>query len=237
MRHLSSLLFFLLIFLLIIAGNIFVVHGEYSVDPYPIQSGPSDSLGTDSMISFFALPLWIQIAWIISLALAIFGAIKFGSVIIGKVKIKPQNKNRVVILNYIGNNPGCTLADLSKNTGVNRGTVKYHLYLLLIQKKIIQKKDGKLSYLFTNGGMYLEKRRVYGYIMNPAKRAILNTILNQPGISNKEIAAKLQLDPSTTHWHLQQFTEEEMIVSHWDGRNRNYIIFPDVENILRDYQK
>lgn len=233
MKHSSIALFFLLI----MAVNVIVVHGEYSVDPYPLQSGPSDSLGTDSMISFFALPLWIQLAWIISLILAIFGALKFGSVIIGKVKIKLQNKNRAAILNYIGNNPGCTLADLSKKTGVNRGTAKYHLYLLLIEKKVVRKKDEKQSYLFINGGMHLERRRVYGYIMNPAKREILNTILDKPGISNKEIAATLQFDPSTTHWHLQQFLEEQMIVSRWDGRNTNYFLSQEVEDILREYRK
>ena len=233
MKHSSIALFFLLI----MAVNVIVVHGEYSVDPYPLQSGPSDSLGTDSTISFFALPLWIQITWIISLGLAIFGAIKFGPIVIGKVKIKLQNKNRAAILNYIGNNPGCTLADLSKNTGVNRGTAKYHLYLLLIEKKVVRKKEGKLAYLFINGGTHLERKRVYGYILNPAKRDILNMILNQPGISNKEIAATLQFDPSTIHWHLQQFFEEKMIVSHWDGRNTNYFLSREVEDILREYRK
>lgn len=230
MKH-SSIVF---LFLLIMAVNVIVVHGEYSVDPYPLQNGVSDSLGTDNIISFFELPLWIQLAWIISFFLAICGAIKFGSVIIGKVKIKLQNKNRTTILDYIGNNPGCTLADLSKNTGVNRGTAKYHFYLLLIEKKVVRKKDGKMSYLFTNGGMHLERKRVHGYIMNPTKREILNMILNRPGISNKEIAATLQFDPSTTHWHLQQFLEEKMIGSHWDGRNTNYVLIPDVENILRE---
>lgn len=188
MKHSSIVL----LFLLIVAVNVIGVHGEYSVDPYPLQNGVSDSLGTDNMISFFELPLWIQLAWSISFFLAICGAIKFGSVIIGKVKIKLQNKNRAVILDYIENNPGCILADLSKNTGINRGTAKYHLYLLLIEKKIVRKIDGKLNYLFTNGGIHLERKRVHGYIMNPTKREILNTILNCPGISNKEIAATLQ---------------------------------------------
>jgi len=65
----------------------------------------------------------------------------------------------------------------------------------------------------------------------------INTILDKPGISNKEIAATLQFDPSTTHWHLQQFLEEQMIVSRWDGRNTNYILSQEVEDILREYRK
>lgn len=233
MKHSSIVL----LFLLIVAINVIVVKGEYSLDLYPLQNGASDSLGADSTISFFELPLWIQLTWIIGLVIGIFGVIKFGAAILGKVKIKLQNKNRAAILNYIGINPGCTLADLSKNTGVNRGTAKYHLYLLLVEREVVRDKYGKLSYLFLNGGNHLEKRRVYGYVMNPAKRDILNTIFKQPSISNKKIAAKLQFDPSTIHWHLQQFIEEKMIVSHWDGRNMNYILLPEVEAIMREYGK
>lgn len=233
MKHSSIVLFFLLVF----AITVTAVQGGYSVEPYSPQSGPSDSLGAENTISFFELPLWIQIAWIVSFLLAIIGAIKLGPLVIGKVRIKLQNQNRAAILDYIGKNPGCTLADLSKNTGVNRGTAKYHLYLLLLQQKVVRKKYGKLAYLFTNGGTHLERKLVYGYVMNPAKRDILNLILDKPGISNKEIAAALQFDPSTIHWHLQQFLEEQMIVSHWDGRNTNYFLVPDVEDILRDHRK
>jgi predicted transcriptional regulator len=214
-----------------------MVQGGYSVEPYSPQTGPSDTLGADSTISFFELPVWVQIAWGISFLIAIFGAIKFGPLVLGKVRTVLQSKNRTLLLEYIGTHPGCTVADLSKNTGINRGTARYHLYLLLLERKIVQKKFGKLSYLFTNGGTPLEKKRVYGYIMNPAKREILNVILDQPGISNKEIAERLLLKRNTVHWHLQQFLDEQMVASRWDGRNMNYILLPEVEAIMREYRK
>ncbi|MEN6443839.1 MAG: winged helix-turn-helix transcriptional regulator, partial [Methanoregula sp.] len=128
------------------------------------------------------------------------------------------------------------IADLSKNTGINRGTARYHLYLLLLERKVVQKKYGKLSYIFANGGRPLEKKRVYGYIMNPTKQKILNLILDHPGISNKEIAERLDLKRNTVHWHLQQFIEEEMVAFRWDGRNMNYILLPEVEAILMEYR-
>jgi predicted transcriptional regulator len=233
MKYSSAVLFFLAV----IAVSVSVVQAGYSVDLTHVPGGPSDTLGTDGLISFFDLPLWIQCTWAISFLVALLGAIKFGPLLIGKVRAIIQNKNRVAILDYIGNNPGCTLADLSKNTGINRGTAKYHLYLLAIKQEIVMKKDGKLGYLFTNGGRHLEKKRVYGYIMNPAKREILETIRSRPGISNKQIADCLNLDPSTIHWHLRQFLDEEMVVSRWDGRNLNYFLFPDVENILKESRK
>lgn len=226
-----------LLFFLVAAVSVTVVQGGYSVEPYSPLAGPSDSLGAESTISFFELPLWIQLSWAISLLLAMFGAIKFGPLVYGKVKTILQNRNRAAILRYIEDNPGCTLTDLSKNTGINRGTSRYHLYLLLIERKIVLKKDGKQSYLFTNGGTHFERKRVYGYCMNPIKHAILTTILNQPGICNKEIAQRLQTDRSTVHWHLQQFLDEKMVVFRWDGRTLNYFLFPEVEEILQQYRK
>jgi predicted transcriptional regulator len=226
-----------LLFLLVAVVNVAVVHGGYSVEPYSPQTGPSDTLGAESTISFFELPLWIQLAWVIGFLCAIFGTIKFGPLVLGKVKIILQNKNRTAMLEYIGNNPGCTIADLSKNTHINRGTARYHLYLLLIERKVVRKKDEKQSYLFTNGGTHLERKQVYGYIMNPSKQEILTIILNRPGINNKEIAESLQLKRNTVHWHLQQFLDEKMVVSRWDGRNMNYFLLPEVEEILKEYRK
>jgi len=227
----------LLLFFLVISCHVHAAPGGYTVEPYTPQPGPADTSGFDGTESFWELPLWIQITWIISVLAAGFGAIKLGPLVFGKVKTILQNKNRTALLEYIGNNPGCTLADLVKNTEINRGTARYHLYLLLIEREVVRKKNGKLSYLFTNGGTHLERKQVYGYIMNPAKREILDTILNTPGISNKEIAERLQINRSTVYWHLKPLLEEEMVVSRWDGRNMNYVLLPEVEDILREYRK
>lgn len=233
MKHSSIILFFLLVFVV----NVALVQGGYSVEPHSPRSGPTDMLGADSTISFFELPLWIQLAWLIGVLGALFGVIKFGPLVLGKVRVILQNKNRAAILEYIGNNPGCTITDLGKNTDMNRGTARYHLYLLLIERKVIRKKNGKLGYLFTNGGIQLDRKQVYGYIMNPSKREIMDTILSTPGISNKELAEQLQVTQSTISWHLQPLLDEEMVVSRWDGRYLNYFISPKIEDILREYRK
>lgn len=232
MKYLSILL----LLFLVCTIHAHAAPGGYIVEPYSAQPGPSDTSGADGSETFWDQPLWIQVSWIISLLAAGLGAFKFGPFILGKVKVILQNKNRTALLTYIVNNPGCTLADLSKNTGINRGTAKYHLYVLIIERKIVRKKDGKMSYLFTNGGVHLEMKQVYGYNMNPAKRKILDIIISRPGITNKEIAEHLDLDRSTVYWHLRQFLEENMVVSRWDGRYRHYFLLPEVEHILKKCQ-
>ena len=156
--------FFALIFLLAVITNIAMVQGATIIEPYAPQTGPSDTLGADRIVSFFELPLWVQAAWIISVLLGIFGAIKYGALILEKVKITLQNKNRAAILEYMANHPGCTITDLSvqKNTGINRGTVKYHLSVLLIERKIIRKKDGNSVTCSPTPGQLLRKNKYTG---------------------------------------------------------------------------
>ncbi|MEN6442407.1 MAG: hypothetical protein ABFC71_01465, partial [Methanoregula sp.] len=90
MKHSLIVLFFLLF----LAVHATAAQGGYSVDSHPLQNGTTDYSGAENTISFFELPLWIQITWSICFLIAIFGAIKFSPLVFGKVKTILQNKNR-----------------------------------------------------------------------------------------------------------------------------------------------
>lgn len=229
--------FIILLFFVMLGIAFPSVQAGYTVETQPPTGAIIDSGGADATISFFDLPLWIQVSWITGCILAMVGLIVFWPVIISRIRNVLKNEGRLQLLEYIKNHPGCTITDLAKGTEMNRGSVKYHLSLLLIQRKIVQKKSSKMTHLFANGGMHLEKKQIYGYIQNPAKRQILSEILQNPGISNKEISERLKLGKSTVHWHLQQFLQENMVVGQWDGRNMNYILLPEVEEILNESRK
>jgi len=231
MKYSTIIFIILFIFFLITTA----VQGSYSVEPYSPPAGAYDSNGADSTVSFFELPLWIQVGWVISVLLGFFGVITLGPFILGRIRDVLKNPNRRVIMEYIQVYPGCTVSDISNDLQINRGTVKYHIYLLCLERKIVRKKDGKMTYLFKNGGVQPEKKQVFGYIRNPAKREILMTILKEPGINNTRIAEKMQLDKSTVYWHLSQFLQERMVVCQWDGRNMSYQVTAEIEKILDDF--
>ena len=92
------------------------------------------------MCYFSSLPLWIQISCIIGTACAFFSGIKFGPLILGRIRDILKNRNRSAVFEYIDLHPGCTIADLSANIHINRGTVKYHIYMLMLERKIARKK-------------------------------------------------------------------------------------------------
>jgi predicted transcriptional regulator len=211
------------------------VAGGYLVQPYTTPTGPYDSGGSDIMVSFFDLPPWIQAAWVISVLLGFLSIIAFGPIILGRIRDVLKNENRRLILQYIGVYPGCKVSDISNDMQINRGTVKYHTYFLCLERKIVRKKDGKMLYLFRNGSVVNERKQFFGYIRNPAKREILMTILNEPGISNTRIAEKMRLDKSTVHWHLSQFQQEQMVDCTWDGRSMNYQVSDEVAEILKNF--
>ncbi|MFZ1127818.1 winged helix-turn-helix transcriptional regulator [Methanoregula sp.] len=231
MKNATKVLLLFLLFSVIIT----LASGAYTVTPYSPPTGPYDASGADANISFFQLPLWVQASWIIGIVLAGLGAIKFGPLVLGRIEELLNNKNRRAIIDYIGKHPGCTVTDISFNTRINRGTVKYHLFLLLRELKIVRKNDGNKIYHFKNSGICLEKKQVFGYIQNPRKRQILAAIQNEPGISNSSLAERLHLDKSSVHRHLRQFLDEKMVEGHWDGKNVGYSVSPDVAIILAEF--
>jgi len=231
MRH-TAIIFLLFLLVLI---NIHGVSGTYSVVPRSQFVGPvDDATGADAHVLFFELPLWIQISCIIGTGCAFFSVVKFGPLILGRIRNILNNKNRTAIFEYIDLHPGCTIADLSANIHINRGTVKYHIYMLMLERKIVQKQDGNKVYLFKNGGNFLEKKQILGYIRNPTKQKILFTIINEPGISNSAIAERLHLDKSSIYRHLQQFLDEKMVECHWNGKNMCYELTPETGKILNE---
>jgi predicted transcriptional regulator len=231
MRWSTAVLLFFLFFTI----NVTAVSAGYIVTPYPPSNSHYNAAGADEKVLFFQLPLWIQISCIVGAALGCLALFKCIPLILCRVEKLLNNKNRRAVLEYVSSHPGCTIADISLNTSINRGTVKYHLFLLLRERKIVRKNDGNKMYHFKNGGASPERKQVYGYIRNPRKREILMAIFNEPGISNATLAERLYLDTSSVHRHLRQFLNEKMIEGHWDGKNVGYIVTPEVAKMLEEY--
>ena len=229
-RSTAALLFFLLFTI-----NIAAVSAGYIVTPYPPSNGHYDAAGADAKVSFFQLPLWVQLSCISGAVLTFLALFKGIPLVLGRIEELLDNKNRIPVLEYVTSHPGCTITDISLNTNINRGTARYHLFLLLREHKIVRKNDGNKVYHFKNGGTSPKRKQEYGYLRNPRKREILMAILNEPGISNATIAERLHIDKSSVHRHLRQFLDEKMIESHWDGKNVGYTVTPDVAKMLAEF--
>ncbi|SNQ59184.1 hypothetical protein [Candidatus Methanoperedens nitratireducens] len=130
MRWIGYLLFFLFFFSIVAYAG----EGGYTVDSYPTQNGSIDTSGADATISFWELPLWVQIAYISGVILASLGLLKIIPIVLARIKNLLENQSRHAIFKYILNNPGCTIAEISDQQNMNMGSVKYHIYRLKLPK-------------------------------------------------------------------------------------------------------
>ncbi|SNQ59632.1 winged helix-turn-helix transcriptional regulator [Candidatus Methanoperedens nitratireducens] len=230
MRWIGYLLFFLFFF------SIVTTHAEeggYTVDFYPTQNGSIDTSGADATISFWELPLWVQIAYISGVILASLGLLKISPIVLARIKNLIENQSRQTILKYILNNPGCTVAELSDQQKMNRGSVKYHIYRLKLVDKIILKKIGKFTRLFQNSGTFNgNEQMIAAHLKNETCRMLLRAILDNPGITNQELTEKFHLAKSTIHWYIQQLSKDNIIVSKQEGKYRRYTVNADTKMIL-----
>ena len=190
------------------------------------------SLQSFSPISFFDLPLWVQIFLIPSLLFSLIVLLN-APVIIGRLKNVLDNEKRQSILNYIMENPGCTIADISDTQKINRGTVKYHIFQLELSGKVLTKHENKFARLFHKTSEFRDMERVVTpYLRNDTSKAILRVIMDSPGITNQDLSSKFNLDKSTIHWYLQKFNSDGIISFVQDGKFRKCFMSTDAKLVM-----
>jgi predicted transcriptional regulator len=144
-----------LLALLIFVTSAFAIadNGGYEVRP----AAPGDMIdyqGADREVSFWELPLWIQLFYLSGAAASLLVAIKLLPFAALKLKGKLTNQNRESIYRHINDNPGCTVSDISRREAMNVGSVRYHVDQLQAARRIVQVKMGKFKRLFRNSGAY-----------------------------------------------------------------------------------
>lgn len=207
--------------------------GGYVVRPHVEDGMGVDSTGADATITFWDLPLWIQVYYVSGLLIALLVSLKIFPAVISCIKRFVKNQNRQNISKYIVDNPGTTKAEISSNLGINRGTVKYHVHKLESDSKIASMKVSKFTKLFKNSSeLKNDEKIITSHIRGETSRILLWSILENPGITNQELAKTLRLDKSTVHWHANKFLADDMIRFEKEGRYLKYYVKDDVAVVM-----
>jgi len=134
------------------------------------------------------------------------------------------NKNRHRIYACIRDHPGIAPAEIARATGINRGTVHYHLSCLRDAGLVgILRRKGRAGY-FRNGDCNPTEKAMYLHLNNDIRRQILALLLEKPGITQSEIADIMGIARSTAAWHLQKLAADELVESDRDGRTVHYAL-------------
>lgn len=162
-----------------------------------IESDPADEV----KISFWDLPLWIKIHYILTVILGALGIWKFLPIVITRVKSALENAKRRRILKIIMQNPGISLKELEKLTKMNRSTLRFHLNLLENEGWIYSVQIGKHRLFFLT---YDDNINLSTLIKSERKKQIIELLNQNRELTIKEIANKLGINYKTVHKHISQ---------------------------------
>jgi predicted transcriptional regulator len=209
--------------------------GPYTVSVgSPPPGGIVDDHGSDRQVSFWELPLWIQMYYLSGAIGALFVAVKVVPFAFLKLKGTVENRNREMVYRYVEENPGCTVNDIARGESLNLGSVRYHVYRLALARKVREVKTGKFARFFRNNGAYNDREIVVISALNiRTNRAIVSLLATDSGLSNKQIAERLQIKVSLAHVYLSGLVKDHIIRFEKNAQRKQYFLESDVFGIVK----
>jgi predicted transcriptional regulator len=185
-------------------------------------------------VSFWELPLWVQMTYLLGTLATVLVAPKLMSFAFLKLKQAAANRNRETIYRFIEENPGCTTHDIARGESLNLGSVRYHVYRLELARKIRQVKTGKFLRMFRNNGAYDAREiEVISMLNIKTNRAIVSLLGANPDPSNKQIADRLKIKTSLAHVYLSGLVKDRIIRFEKSEQRKQYYLESDAYGIIK----
>jgi len=130
---------------------------------------------------------------------------------------------RRTVYDAIKSNPGLHFRELQRRTGMAVGSLQYHLDVLQRVHLVKATRKGKFLRFFpVIGEQTDEEKKTLSLLRNESVRKIVLLLLSKPHANNRQIAAFLELSPSTVSFHLQKLEESALVEKKKKGRKIFY---------------
>jgi predicted transcriptional regulator len=132
-------------------------------------------------------------------------------------RVHPSNlsEKRRGILEAVQAHPGAELSELSKMTGMARGTLRHHIARLLQGGHVVERPQGHIRRFFENHGRYGEEWRAIALLRDPNVRQVHDWILLNPGASAAKLwhhaAQEWGWSKSTTYYRLDRLAKVGLV--------------------------
>ncbi len=129
-----------------------------------------------------------------------------------------DNDIRASIFEAIRDDPGLCASEVSERVDAAWGTTVYHLQVLEDHHLITSMKHGRHRRFFENGGTHTGRKDLLATLQNDTTSRVLDTVLEEPGLAQKEIAERVDLTPQALAWHMKRLLNVGMVEKERDGR-------------------
>nr|WP_320161419.1 hypothetical protein [uncultured Methanoregula sp.] len=139
-----------------------------------------------------------------------------------------DQRNRSLIYANIYANPGIHFNDLCRALEINRGTMSYHLAVLLSSGKIVgMEYAGKTVYFSTKGCFEDAERKLLTHLKNPARMRLLYHLHTHGSLRRGDLIDKTRLSAAAAAWHLKSLSDERIVQIKKTGREAYYSLHPE----------
>lgn len=147
---------------------------------------------------------------------------------------KPSSLQENILLS-IRENPGITQKQITDTVRCSRGSVCYHLHQLEKTGKIRKLHLGTTPQYYPSAELpspdTLIEQTILLLLSRKKSGRFLRTLYENPGITQKELAALLNIRPTTAHWYLHTYTKSRILSIEQNGRELHYSLTREAETI------
>lgn len=133
-------------------------------------------------------------------------------------------KNRQDIFQFISDNPGLNISELSQKFNIPRSTLRYHLRYLIKLNLISIKIDRKNKRLYSCDLVGKKDKELLSLLRQKIPFKIIMNLVFPGYCSKTELAKDLDLHPSTIHFHIDKLLSMN-IIKPVEVKNGKFISF------------
>lgn len=220
---------------------------EYTIRPSLSDQSGSSIAGEDvHEIEVKPIPYWVFLLMLgfaqMTSAPETFFTIKFLPILGGHRKICRsnvlENTKRDRLYAFIKSRPGSYFSEIIKATGLNRGTVDYHLRMMKAEDMIeFRKINGKKRYFLNHSTYNEEEQTVIAELKNDVHRRIILEILNNQSMNHKTLAEKIGVSAPTITHHIKHLKKTGIVKAETKGWYTTYSIDSNYFDSLQKYSR
>jgi predicted transcriptional regulator len=188
-------------------------------------------IGSDILTRGLGPPFWLYPVLIIIIGSFFVSLLLFAR--LGSEDI--MDGVRKDIYDYIAENPGEHLAEITRKFDISSSSARHHLTVLEWDDQIVSHKNGKLRHYYLNKNGYrrftngFEYKKVMSTLKNDTSRKIVKHLMVNDNSNQKSISEALNIHASTVNWHAKRLKDAMIITRTRSGKDILYSINKGLE--------
>ena len=142
---------------------------------------------------------------------------------------------RAIILGFIATNPGIYLRGVSEEMGLALGDVQYHLWILIKNGEIVDRRDGRFRRFFESGKYSEMEQKVISALRQDTPGRILVILAVERPVSHMKLAETLGLTSQAVTWQIGRLRSIGIIEVVTEGDAKTYRLTQGVRETIERY--